>query len=155
MPGLTNTASKALAVAAMVTGLIGSGAAWRAALAAEASAAIPNFAPDSRTGWIPDRPTGDDFLPPAGGPGPVMSAKDHPYVPNGRGQQPTYRIADLSNPILQPWAIERMRKANDEVLAEKSRTSPGSDAGRPAFRASPSIPACRRSISIRSPPRSR
>ena len=48
-----------------------------------------------------------------------MSAKDHPYVPNGRGQQPTYRIADLSNPILQPWAIERMKKANDEVLAGK------------------------------------
>jgi len=31
--------------------------------------------------------------------------------------QPTYRIADLSNPILQPWAREQMKKANDEVLA--------------------------------------
>ena len=86
------------------------------ALAAEA---VPNFAPDAATAWVPDRPTGDDFLPPTSGPGPVMSAKGHPYVPNGRGQQPTYRVADLTNPILQPWAIERMRKANDAVLAGK------------------------------------
>src|SRR5258708_213884 len=79
----------------------------------------PNFAPDNATAWVPGRPTGDDFLPPASGPGPVMSVKDHPYVPNGGGRQPTYRVADLTNPILQPWAIERMRKANDAVLAGK------------------------------------
>ncbi len=90
-------------------------AAWPA-LAAEAA---PNFAPDAATAWVPDRPTGDDFLPPASGPGPVMSAKDHPYVPNARGQQSTYRVADLTNPILQPWVIERMKKANDAVLAGK------------------------------------
>jgi hypothetical protein len=84
-----------------------------------ASAETPNFAPDRETGWIPDRPTGDDFLPPPSGPGPVMSIKDRPYVPNGAGRQPTYRIADLTNPILKPWAIERMRKANDEVIAGK------------------------------------
>ena len=33
--------------------------------------------------------------------------------------QPTYRVADLSNPILQPWARALMKKANDEVLAGK------------------------------------
>jgi hypothetical protein len=84
-----------------------------------ASTDIPNFMGDRNTAWLPDRPTGDDFLPPPSGPGPVMSQKDRPYVPNGRGQQPTYRIADLTNPILKPWVIERMRKANDEVLAGK------------------------------------
>src|SRR5215472_10482066 len=84
-----------------------------------AAGAIPNFAPDDRTAWFPDRPTGDDFLPPASGPGPVMSAKDHPYVPNGRGQQSTYRVADLTNPILKPWVIAQMKKSNDEVLAGK------------------------------------
>ena len=69
---------------------------------------------------MPDRPTGDDFLPPAnGGPGPVMSPKDRPYVPNGNGRQPTYRIADTSNPILKPWAKEQMEKANAEVRAGK------------------------------------
>src|SRR5205085_3966733 len=39
---------------------------------AAASDAIPNFAPDDRTSWFPDRPMGDDFLPPASGPGPVL-----------------------------------------------------------------------------------
>jgi hypothetical protein len=83
--------------------------------------AIPNFAPDDSTSWYPDRPTGDDYLPPPSGPGPVRADPAHPYVPNDEGRntgvQPTYRIADLSNPILQPWAREQMKKANDEVLA--------------------------------------
>ena len=78
-----------------------------------------DLAPDSTTAWVADRLTGDDFLPPPSGPGPVMSDKDHPYIPNGLGQQPTYRVADLTNPILKPWAIEQMRRANDDVLAGK------------------------------------
>src|SRR6266576_7214614 len=84
---------------------------------------IPNFAPDDRTSWFPDRETGDDYLPPESGPGPVLSDPAHPYVPNdeGRntGRQPTYRVADLTNPILQPWTLPAMKKANDEVLAGK------------------------------------
>jgi len=83
-------------------------------------ASIRNLAPDTQTSWVPDRPTGDDFLPPAnGGPGPIMSPKDRPYVPNGNGRQPTYRIADTSNPILKPWAKEQMEKANEAVRAGK------------------------------------
>ena len=39
--------------------------------------------------------------------------------PNGRGNQPTYRIADTTNPILKPWAVEQMEKANAEVRAGK------------------------------------
>jgi hypothetical protein len=85
--------------------------------------AIPNFAPDDSTSWFPDREAGDDYLPPASGPGPVLSDPAHPYVPNdgGRntGRQPTYRVADLTNPILQPWTIPSMRKANNDVLAGK------------------------------------
>jgi hypothetical protein len=88
-------------------------------MGAAANADIPNFMGDRATAWLPDRPTGDDFLPPPSGPGPVMSPKDRPYVPNGRGQQPTYRMADLTNPILKPWVIERMKKANDAVVAGK------------------------------------
>ncbi len=81
--------------------------------------AIPDFAPTEKTGWVLDRSFGvDDLLPPpAGGPGPVTFDKAHPYVPNGSGRQSTYRVADLSNPILQPWTIPSMQKANDEVLA--------------------------------------
>jgi hypothetical protein len=89
------------------------------AAAPAARADIPNFMGDRSAGWVPDRPTGDDFLPPQSGPGPVMSLKDRPYVPNGQGRQPTYRLADLTNRILQPWVIERMKKANDVVLAGK------------------------------------
>jgi hypothetical protein len=74
---------------------------------------------DSNTAWVADRLTGDDFLPPLTGPGPVMSDPAHPYVPNGLDKQPTYRVADLTNPILMPWAVDQMRKANDEVLAGK------------------------------------
>jgi hypothetical protein len=48
-----------------------------------------------------------------------MSPKDRPYVPNGNGRQPTYRIADTSNPILKPWAKEQMEKANADVRAGK------------------------------------
>jgi hypothetical protein len=85
--------------------------------------AIPNFAPNDHTSWHPDRPDGDDFLPPEGGPGPIVSRPDHPYVPNGErdfaATNPTYRIADLTNPILQPWVIEQMERANDAVLAGK------------------------------------
>src|SRR5262245_4622232 len=84
---------------------------------------IPAFGPDTITSWYPDRPKGDDFLPPESGPGPVLADPAHPYVPNDEGRntgvQPTYRIADLSNPILQPWAREQMKQANDEVLAGK------------------------------------
>jgi hypothetical protein len=90
---------------------------------AGAADAIPNFAPDDHTSWHPDRQDGDNFLPPESGPGPILSRKDYPYVPNG-GQDfasthPTYRIADLSNPILQPWVVEQMKRDNDEVLAGK------------------------------------
>src|SRR5260221_876447 len=96
-----------------------------AAIAAQGTVgrAIPNFAPDDSTSWFPDREAGDDYRPPASGPGPVLADPAHPYVPNdgGRntGRQPTYRIADLTNPILQPWTIAPMKKANDEVLAGK------------------------------------
>ena len=117
MSQFTAILSKSL-VAAAVAGLTGAAALMPAATA-RAEGTVPNFAQDSSTGWIPDRPTGDDFLPPPSGPGPVMSQKDRPYVPNGRGRQPTYRIADITNPILKPWAVAQMQKANDAVLAGK------------------------------------
>src|SRR5271167_1970059 len=80
--------------------------------------AIPDFAPDAATSWALDQ-TVDDLLPPPAGAGPITFDPAHPYIANFRGTQPTYRVADLGNPILQPWARERMRKSNDEVLAGK------------------------------------
>src|SRR6266705_2743982 len=78
---------------------------------------IPNFSPDNVTGWL--KPPGDEFLPPASGPGPVKSDPAHRYVSNAVARQETVKIADLTNPILQPWVVEKMRKANEEVLAGK------------------------------------
>jgi hypothetical protein len=93
------------------------------ALAAD-NAAIPNFAPDSLTGWL--KPPGDEFIQPDSGPGPVRADPAHPYVPNSApyvprdaAAQQTVMIADLTNPILQPWVAEQMRKSNEEVLAGK------------------------------------
>ena len=122
---MLRTAAVSLAIlgSLLVTGAAGQGA------------NVPVFGPDSTTAWIPARPAGDDFYPPDSGPGPVMSDKDHPYVPNGQGRV-SYRVADLSNPILQPWAAERMKKPNADVLAGKvpftadSRCWPG---GVPGF----------------------
>jgi hypothetical protein len=78
---------------------------------------IPNFAPDSVTGWL--KPPGDEFIPPDSGPGPIQSDPAHPYVSNAVARQETVKIADLTNPILKPWVVEQMKKANEEVIAGK------------------------------------
>lgn len=109
-------------IVGVATGLLVSALIWPSAGdSAPRSDTIPNFATDDITSWFPDRPMGDDFLPPASGPGPVLSDPAHPYTPNDEGRntgiQPTYRVADVSNPILQAWAATQMKKANDEVLA--------------------------------------
>jgi len=75
---------------------------------------IPALA-SAQFGWLADT----EFLPPAFGPGPVTFDRAHPYVRNNTAGQPTFRIGDLTNPILQPWVVERMRRDNAEVLAGK------------------------------------
>jgi hypothetical protein len=73
------------------------------AYAADNETGIPQLA-SLTAGWSK---VADDFQPPTSGPGPVTYDKDHPYVPNNdKGRQVTFRIADLTNPILKPWAIE-------------------------------------------------
>jgi hypothetical protein len=78
------------------------------AYAADQKAGIPQLE-SAAVGWAK---VADDFEPPQSGPGPVTFDKAHPYVPNGFGKQVTFRIADLTNPILKPWAIEKMREQN-------------------------------------------
>ena len=91
-------------------------AACAPALAADTEQGIPDLA-FADYDWLK---AGDDFLPPISGPGPVLSDPAHPYVANNdKGLQPTFRVADLSNPILKPWAIGQMKKANEDVLAGK------------------------------------
>lgn len=80
-----------------------------------AGADVPDFQ-SGNTGWVA---MNQDLAPPPSGIGPTKSDPAHPYIPNGRGQQPTFRIADTDNPNLKPRAAEAMRKSNAEVLAGK------------------------------------
>jgi len=109
-----------------------------------ARTAIPNFAPDAKTGWqIPD----DDFvLPREGGPGPVVSDPRYPYISFYRHPQnpnPTFRVADLENIILLPSTKDALRKANqrsldgDVIAVPKERCWP---VGVPAFLLYPATP---------------
>src|SRR5215510_12516715 len=85
----------------------------------------PNFAPSADIGWYAYN---RQFIPPASGPGPVQQDPARPYVTNDEfrvtGRQPTQQLADLSAPILQPWAREVVRKRNELVLAGKPAPLP-------------------------------
>jgi len=99
--------------AAVLTGI--ALAALAAEAAAQPKAAVPDFS-SNQVGWIATNP---DFIAVPGGPSPTRSDPAHPYVPNNSGAQPTFRVADLSNPNLKPWAREIMKKENEKVLAGK------------------------------------
>jgi len=90
-----------------------------------AQVSAPNFAPDANIGWYAYN---RQFIAPASGPGPVMQDAEHPYVSNDEfrvsGKQPTDQLADLNNPILQPWARDVIRKRNALVLAGKAANPP-------------------------------
>jgi len=92
---------------------------------AMAEGAPPDFAPNPSIGWYAYNRL---FIPPASGVGPLLQDPAHPYVSNDEfrvtGRQPTERVADLDNPILQPWARDVVRKRNELVLSGKSVPSP-------------------------------
>lgn len=75
------------------------------------TAAFPDFQ-SGNAGWIVANREG--LAPPASGFGPTRADPAHPYIPNA-----TFRVADVANPNLKPWAAEAMRKSNDDVLAGK------------------------------------
>jgi hypothetical protein len=100
-------------------------AAFAAGAMAQSGPSIPDF---SSTAW--KSPNGQDYVAVPGSPPQVSNDPAHPYVSNAEanrsGKQPTYRIADLSNPNLKPWAKDVMKKDNDEVLRGKIAYTPGS-----------------------------
>ena len=116
----SNRVSAACAAVALATLFCAVAASWPSVVAAQQGDAVPDFTVDSKSAWLM---VGDELLPPPSGPGPITFDKRYPYVDNAAarrtGTQPTYRVADLSNPILRPWAVEQMRKANEWVLAGK------------------------------------
>ena len=108
------------------------------AAGADAAVPFPNaFAPNPGVAWL-TRST--MFMPPPSGAGPVVQDPARPHVSNEEfrdtGRQPTLPVADLNNPILQPWVKEELRKRNELVLAGKggfSRSANCWPVGVPAF----------------------
>ena len=80
---------------------------------AQGNAARPNFGANN-IGWVS---IGTDYDPVPGGPKPVTYDPAHRYVPNGSGEQPTFRVADLNNPNLTDFAKAELKKSNDLVLS--------------------------------------
>src|ERR1700687_2623138 len=80
----------------------------------------PDFAPNPSVGWFA---YAREFIPPASGAGPVRQDPAHPHVSNDdfrvTGRQPTFPIGDPNNPILQPWASDKIRKRNALILSGK------------------------------------
>jgi hypothetical protein len=76
------------------------------------NATPPDFSSDN-TGWVS---VGTDYVAVPGGPKPVTFDPAHRYVPNGSGEQPTFRVADLNNPNLTQFAKDGLKQANDMVL---------------------------------------
>jgi hypothetical protein len=86
---------------------------------------------------------GADFRAPESGPGPIMEDPSHKRGGNNDNGQPTFRIADLSNPILLPWTRAALKKMNDKIAAGGSGFSPQVSCkplGVPAFLLHPGQP---------------
>ena len=103
-------------------GLLCAGAAISPAFGA---ASPPNFSPNPSVGWVVVL---GGLKPPLSGAGPVADDPAHPTINNNEfrvtGKQPTFPVADLSNPILQPWVREALRKHNELILAGKPGYGP-------------------------------
>ena len=99
----------------------------------------PNFSAID-IGWTA---VGTEWTAVPGGPQPVKQDPAHRYVPNNVGGQPTFRIADISNPNLTQFAKDSLKKTNDEVLAGKpmwSRSARCWATGVPGFILTPAQP---------------
>jgi hypothetical protein len=121
------------------------GASLIALLGGAAAPPIPLFSPAANVGWIA---YGPEFIPVGNGPKPVTFDPQHPFINNGieynaarpgtqsEELQSTFPVADLSNPILQPWVRDELRKLNERVLAGRplySRQSSCWPTGVPGF----------------------
>jgi len=111
--------------AGSLTGVLAGAVYLAGSFAALAQGTPPDFAPDASVGWYAYNRI---FIPPPSGAGPVQQDPAHPYVSNDEfrvtGRQPTAQLADLNNPILQPWARDVVRKRNELVLSGKEVYAP-------------------------------
>jgi hypothetical protein len=101
-------------------------AAYLIAGSAMAAGSPPVFTPNPSAGWFS---YSRNWIPPASGPGPVRADPKHPQVTNDdfrvTGAQPSPAVGDPDNPILQPWAREKVRERNERVLSGKAYVSRG------------------------------
>ena len=105
--------------------------------------AIPDF-DQGGVAWIG---IGNELEQPPEGPGPVTFDPAHPYISNAEaartGADANFRVADLNNPILQPWVVESLREQNEVALSgaaafdQKTRCWPP---GVPSFHLNPVLP---------------
>jgi hypothetical protein len=109
----------------LLSALCASAAVLSASAAPATPKAPPVFSPNPSVGWVVVL---GGFKRPASGPGPIMADPAHPNVSNNAfrltGKQPTLPLADLTNPILQPWTREALAKRNAEVLAGEDILGP-------------------------------
>jgi hypothetical protein len=132
----TNTARNRIVLLALLCG---------AAADARETPSPPIFSPSANAGWIS---YGPDFIPEPSGPQPITFDPAHPFIENAieyNAARPgtkdesinsTFPVADLSNPILQPWARDELKTLNDRVLAGRplySRQSSCWPMGVPGF----------------------
>ena len=142
------TSAITLGVIAALAGPVWAAQTAHAANSAKAPTIVPIFSPNSNVGWIS---YGPDFIPEPSGPQPVTFDPAHPFVENGieynaaqpntknEDEQSTFPVSGLSDPILQPWAREELRKLNGQVLAGRSLFSRQSSCWPMAFPASYSM----------------
>jgi hypothetical protein len=120
----TNLIFEAMAMRAAtpaVCAVIASLAFAASAVAADNTAGnVPQFA-FMNGGW---QAMGADFLPPPTGAGPVQDEPGRRHVGNNQTGQPSFRMADLSNPILQPWTRDALKRMNDKIAGGGGGFSP-------------------------------
>lgn len=89
--------------------------------ATENATAIPDFS-SFNDGWLA---INSDFTPvPGSGPKPVTYDPKYPFRRNDEPGPATYRVADLNNPNLKPWAVAELKKYNDLVFAGELGVTP-------------------------------
>src|SRR5260370_42510986 len=91
-----------------------------APVAAQQTPIPPDFSANL-AGWVGLNGGGPFYEPVPGHLPPVVSDPAYPFAPNGVAKHPTFRIADLSNPNLNPCETGQVKKDSGEVLAVKKK----------------------------------
>lgn len=127
---MSSPASSRMIIGLLCTGIVSS--------PAIAAASRPDFSPNPDVGWVALQ--GGFQAPAGGGAGPVLDDPNHPTVTNDdfriSGKQPSFPVAELNNPVLQPWVREVLRKRNEDLLKGEQGFGPRQNCwlvGAPAF----------------------